>query len=416
MKILWFCNKAPAALQALLGNSGSNFGGWLDTTFLQLGEMEGCDVAVAFPASSNENGLVGAYEYFSFVEGDEAAVQGIVENYRPDIVHVWGTEFKHSLHALWACRREGMLNRCAVSIQGLVSIYGEYHYLEGIPPEIARRYTFRDFIRNDNILKARVKFVQRGVDERNCLAISKNVIGRTEWDKACCQLMAPMARYHFCNESLREPFYTGKWDVRSIRRHSIFVSQCSYPIKGFHFLLGALPAILKRYPDTVVYTTGTDILSRRPSALVRQSSYQKYLVDLIKKNNLEDSVKFLGSLGAEDMKKLYLSSHVFVSASTVENSSNSIGEAMILGCPVVASACGGTSSIVTHEVDGLLYQTTAPYMLAYNVIRLFADDGLARSLSQNARTRAAERHDTDRNFQTLLSIYDSLLSGGGDAK
>lgn len=415
MRVLWFCNKAPAALQSLLGNSKSNFGGWLDTTFLQLRGAEGCSVAVAFPGAGYEKGLVGPYGYYSFNEGDKTAVRRVVDDCRPDVVHVWGTEFKHSLHALEACREAGILDRCAVSIQGLVSIYGEYHYLEGIPPEVARRYTFRDFVRHDNILQARDKFVLRGIDENKCLSISKNVIGRTEWDKACCQLLAPQARYHFCNESLREPFYVGEWDIRSIRRHSIFVSQCGYPIKGFHFLLEALPAILERYPDTVVYATGPDLLSRKIPSLIRQSSYQKYLVELIRKNNLEGHVEFLGVLGAEDMKGRYLSSHAFVSASTVENSSNSIAEAMILGCPVVASNCGGTSSIVTHEADGLLYQTTAPYMLAYNVMRVFDDDELARSLSENARARAAERHDACHNFQTLLSIYASLSNGGGDA-
>ena len=41
-------------------------------------------------------------------------------------------------------------------------------------------------------------------------------------------------------------------------------------------------------------------------------------------------------------------------ASSVENSSNSMGEAMLLGVPVVASRNGGIPSMITEEEEGAL--------------------------------------------------------------
>ena len=72
-----------------------------------------------------------------------------------------------------------------------------------------------------------------------------------------------MIQYHKCNETLRECFYTGSWGYQQCEPYSIFVSQATYPIKGFHFLLEALPSILNVYPQTHVYVSGVDITSTR---------------------------------------------------------------------------------------------------------------------------------------------------------
>lgn len=72
----------------------------------------------------------------------------------------------------------------------------------------------------------------------------------------------------------------------------------------------------------------------------------------------------------------YLASSVFVSVSTIENSPNSVGEAMLFGCPVVSSCVGGVLDMLEHGQEGFLYQASAPYMLAWYVGCVFRDDGL----------------------------------------
>ena len=52
-------------------------------------------------------------------------------------------------------------------------------------------------------------------------------------------------------------------------------------------------------------------------------------------------------------------------------SPNSVGEAMILGTPVVSSDVGGVKNMLTHNEEGFLYQHDAPYMLAFYVMELF---------------------------------------------
>ena len=82
---------------------------------------------------------------------------------------------------------------------------------------------------------------------------------------------------------------------------------------------------------------------------------------------------------------------------------------MMIGTPVVASDVGGVKSLITHEIEGLLYQQSAYYMLADCIDRILCNDELAERLSINARKRAFLIHDPENNRNTLLDIYAKLL-------
>ena len=90
--------------------------------------------------------------------------------------------------------------------------------------------------------------------------------------------------------------------------------------------------------------------------------------------DLERNVVFTGPLDEEKMCQRYLKSNVFVCPSSIENSPNSLGEAMVLGVPCVASDVGGVSDMLKHKEEGFVYQTDAPYMLAHYVCEIFENE------------------------------------------
>ena len=332
----------------------------------------------------------------------------ILKKYHPDIIHIFGTEYPHSLAMIKAAVSTGQVGKVAVSIQGLVSVIAK-HYYSGLPNSVIHGWTFRDAVKRNNIYLQKRDFQRRGEYEIQALQLTHNVIGRTTWDYACTKRCNSGVRYHFCNETLREAFYNNSWDFQNCEKHSVFVSQASYPIKGFHFMLEAMVDIVKHYPDAKLYTTGKSPFSSVLAERLRLTNYQKYIGKLIKEYGLQDKVCFLGNLDEQAMCERFCKAHVFVSCSMVENSPNSLGEAMILGVPVVASNVGGVSSMIENEKEGFLYQGDAPYMLAYYVMQLFENEDKARYFSNNAKVRARKNHDRLENYDALIQIYNELL-------
>ena len=125
---------------------------------------------------------------------------------------------------------------------------------------------------------------------------------------------------------------------------------------------------------------------------------------------MEENIKFTGYLNAEKYKEELLKSNVYVQASSVENSSNSLGEAMILGVPCVASYVGGTPDMLIDKEEGFLYPYTEPELLAYYISKYFDDDNLCIEKGNKARTHAIKRHSWSNNAKSILEIYKNITT------
>lgn len=175
-------------------------------------------------------------------------------------------------------------------------------------------------------------------------------------------------------------------------------------------MIEALNIIKKEFPDTKVLTTGPNYLHY--SIVVdrlRLSSYQKEIIRLLRKYDLMESVVFQGTLSEEQMRQQYLNAHVFVLPSSIENSPNSLGEAMLIGTPVVASDVGGVKNMMVHGIDGLVYPFDEPYVLAEYVCRIFRDDDLANKYSRNAINHASVTHNQQNNYRQLMKAYAEII-------
>lgn len=412
MKLLWLCNMAPGVAREKVGAGGL----WIDHVLADLRQRQDITIRVLFPA--NDGRQSNPDERFSFAsfafgppylyrQDQEELFAQELRTFQPDVIHIWGTEYAHTLAMVNAAEKAGMLDHLAISIQGLCSEITK-RYADGVPQKVCHSYTFRDFLRKDNIAQQQEKFALRGELEVRAMQKARHVIGRTHWDKAAAAGINPKAVYHLCNETLRDAFYDGSWQYADCRKYRIFSSSCDYPVKGFHSLLEAFAQILKKYPDTTLVVPGRSIFANRFREKLRQGSYQRYLAKLAKQYGLQDKIQLLGSLNAEQMKQNYLEANVFVLPSTIENSPNSLGEAMLLGVPSVAADVGGVTTMMVHEKEGYVYPSSAPYMLAEYIQQIFAMEREAEALGAAAKVHARKTHDPVTNLNTLLSIYDSL--------
>ena len=412
MNILWLCNMMPGKVKQALDGDSNASGLWVDQMLEGIRRDESLHMHILCPGNGAKGTLDEHCSFRTFSLGLPYVYNPDLENafrqelrtFRPDVVHIWGTEYAHTLAMVNACEQEQLLDHMVISIQGLCSVYAG-HYSEGLPHSVYTGYTFRDALRRDNISQQTRKFALRGQLEIQALEKARHVIGRTDWDRACCFQINPEARYHFCNETLRRDFYEGQWRYEDCRKHRIFASSCSYPVKGFHYLLEAFAQVVKHYPDATLAVTGKDL---RSIPAHRLGSYQKYLLKLMKQYHIGDKVEFLGGLSAQKMKEQYLQANVFVLPSTIENSPNSLGEAMLLGVPCVAADVGGVSNMLVNREEGFIYQPTAPYMLAYYMDKVFAMEDQSVALGQKAKVHAERTHSFGTNLDTLLEIYRTV--------
>ena len=414
MRILWISNIIFPQLCREIGLPVPVVGGWMESAAVNLLKCErNIQMAVVSFGKTDKLGIVecSPIKYYLVPSGRskngiydssyELFLRQVNQDFKPDIVHIHGTEYAHSLAWVKACGAENVV----VSMQGLVSVYAGYYYGGISLNKLASHMTLRDVVRNDTIFQQKRRMARRGDYEKELLRRVHHVIGRTSWDRSCAWSVNAGLSYHFCNETLRGSFYTGTWRLDSCKRHSIFLSQGHYPIKGLHKVIEALPSILRLYPDAKVYVAGNNIAS---SSYIKRNCYSNYVLHLLRRLKLENNISFLGPLSEEKMKEQYLKSHVFVCPSAIENSPNSVGEAQLLGVPVVASYAGGTMDMVKDGETGFLYRFEETALLAYRICQLFADDKLCMQMSERERTVAHLRHDATVNASTLINIYNNL--------
>ena len=331
----------------------------------------------------------------------------IINEFEPNVIHIHGTEYAHGLACMNSCPQQNYV----ISIQGLVSVSSEFYFAGIKPLELVKHITLHDLLRRETIFQEKREFEKRGKLEKEYIRKTKHVIGRTEWDYAHTKVINSSIDYHLCNETLRSGFYTAqKWNIKEKQDLSIFLSQAGYPLKGLHQALRALAIVKEYYPKVQLKIAGFDITkSKNLKEKLRLSGYGSFIKSLIKRLGLEFNVTFTGSLGESEMIKEYKSAHVFLCPSSIENSSNSLAEAQLLGVPCIASFVGGLPSLVTQYENGMLYRFDDHVMLAFQIMKIFEDEKFALYISQKGRTIAGKRHDVDYISSQMIDIYSKIM-------
>lgn len=416
MKVLWLINVPLPIIARDCHLKVVPYGGWLVELANRISKYDDTELYICFKQSEKNALLRGNVEditYYGFFEDvfkadmisrdQEKLFHDLLMEVQPDIIQIFGTEHLHSFVMTKACSDCGYMNRTIITVQGLVSVIAR-HYYSDLPFWVRYGYTLRDIFRG-NTCSLRKKYLRIGNYEEEIIRMSQYVIGRTDWDRACATRLNDKIHYYTNNETLRLSFYNKTWDYHRCQKHSIFCSQAGSPIKGFHFVLEALTDILNVFPDTQVYLAGEDIQTKKS---YKRTSYQQYLISYIKKKKLTDKIVFLGNLQEDQMVEAYLNANVFVCSSSIENSPNSLCEAMLLGMPVVSADVGGVKDLIEHNREGYIYQHDAPYMLAYYVKKVFAMKDEITPLCEAAKMHAMNTHCIEKNVEDLRRIYQDI--------
>lgn len=410
----------PSFAKAFGNDKATSSAGWV-VGIHNLLERAGFEVAIVSPLNVCGEGKVvcSSTTYYAIPANyrdmtelnpmQQELFEGILNDFKPDAVTIFGTEYTQGYAMLLACEKLGILDKSVIFTQGLISMIQRY-YIADIPDKIAKHKSLRERFNHMDISSQRASFEYRGINEKRMINKAKHIIGGTVWDKKVINSINPDIKYHYCPETLRNTFYENSWRLDDCQRHSILSVQSGfYPVKGIHYLLEGMSEIVKQYPDSKLYMT---VKKPRKAKTFKEkmnaNTYENYIAALMDKYSLWENVEFLGNLNEEQLVKQYLSSHVFICASSIENHSQTVSEAKILGVPTIAAFVGGVVERIKHGEDGFLYQHNAPYMISEYASRIFDDDGLALSISSNARRNAAVLVDREKNSERIIEIYKNL--------
>lgn len=413
MRVLWFTNLPlpPVAAAAGLGTIG--FGGhWMTELARQVLGRPGITLGVVtaygglpdleFAADGVWYQVIGQPKRAPTFSGSRAELgkcAAAVRSFGPDLVHFHGSERFFGL-----IKAEGLISTPAVvSLQGVLGPYSTFRNFFGAlsPWDVVRSTRLVELPLGLGLLRQYADMSRGAAQEARILAAVEGVLGRTAWDEAWARALNPRIHYCHVGEILRPEFRGAGWSLAGCERDTLVYTNAGHPRRGTENLLAAAALLKPEFPRLRLRLAG--VVSER-------SGYGRFLRRRIRDLRLADRVEFTGYLDAGAMADELRRAHVFVISSYVENSPNSLAEAMLLGMPCVASFVGGIPSMVEDGRTGLLYPVDDVPMLAARIRALLRDDATAASLGRAAREEALRRHDPDRVTGELLAAYRYVLA------
>jgi len=133
--------------------------------------------------------------------------------------------------------------------------------------------------------------------------------------------------------------------------------------------------------------------------------YRETVIQRIRSLGLQEAVFVLGH--RSDLRALIKRSDCLVLPTQTEGFPRVIWEAMILKCPVVATAAGGIVDLVENEQTGLLVEFGDSVGLARAIRRLMEDKPLRERLVEQAYQRVITEYASDKTTDALVGALQA---------
>ncbi len=117
-------------------------------------------------------------------------------------------------------------------------------------------------------------------------------------------------------------------------------------------------------------------------------------------------IRVEGLIKRETISDYYKAADVYIISSDYEGTSLSLLEAMYNRLAIIASDAPGINSMLMHEQNALLYETTDTIRLAETIIRIFTDHLLADRLAE----KAFEDFNSRYSYKSMINEYQAVFS------
>jgi len=415
-KILWLSNHKvsfdTSEEAELKRNSGR---GWVAALEMVLRDFKEYEIAIAYPdnsisgitknAKANRifyqipapNGkyqrwllrFIGKPEGYQYIEN----CLKVIRDFNPDLIHVYGTEngFGEIVHHTRI--------PVVIDLQGILSMIVKRWFSFISKPEVILHSGLFPLINlKSHYHDYKVK-VRRSERERTILKKAQFVMGRTQWDQMISKIMAPGAIYLSCERVIREAFWKVDWQWPGRQRIELISVMNEDFYKGLDVIF--LAAMLLNEAG-IIFTW-------KIAGLTQKDSYVRIVSRKLRLTPTNLNIQFLGKIDSSALAGLLSHANFFINSSYIENSPNSVCEAMVAGTPVIATCVGGVPSLVVHNHTGWVIQEGDYTMLAGLIASLADSPEITTSVAAKGKGIARKRHDPDRIAEKLIGNYNLVL-------
>jgi glycosyltransferase involved in cell wall biosynthesis len=291
------------------------------------------------------------------------SIADLLRTFQPDIIHVHGTEYGYGLAALDANVPT------VVSLQGIISLI--------------KQVEDNTFYR----LQAPI--------ERDVISRAKYFGSRTEWASEFIRELNPSATIYRMDEAVSPVFFENR--ARTNSNNILFVGSLMRR-KGIEDAIEAMASVTRAVPTATLSVVGSG-----------KESYLRLLQQKAEREGVGRNIQWLGSKTSEEIVALHVGSCLLVHPTLIDNSPNTVAEAMVSGLPVVATRVGGIPSMIEHERTGLLVEAWNPQQLAKAIIRLLTHREEAAQFAAKAKVVARDRHDPRIVAEKTVAVYKEIL-------
>lgn len=201
-----------------------------------------------------------------------------------------------------------------------------------------------------------------------------------------------LTRFPFHPARLEAP--KGDWRISVIGRLT--------PLKGHRELLRAFAVVTKSFPRAKLWVVG--------AASARHGKYFNELQELVSRLGIGQQVEFSGH--EPDVAKHLAGTDLVVLPSTGQEAFGRVLiEAGAGGVPVVATAIGGISEVISDKKSGLLVPPGDAAALSQAIIKLLKDRPLAAGLARENRKRVEALFPLTRMIHETLAVYAQACEG-----
>lgn len=171
----------------------------------------------------------------------------------------------------------------------------------------------------------------------------------------------------------------------------LLVTRNLEPIYDIPTALRCLRKVMDKYPNARLLVAGSGPEYEALNKLARQFG-------------IANQVDFLGRLDSNRIAELYREADVLLNPSTVDNSPNSVIEALASGLAVVTTNVGGIPKLVENEHDAMMIPAGQPELMAEKVLKVIGDKDLRMTLVNNGLEKV-KRFFWSNVSQRLLDAY-----------